>query len=496
MLPFICNFPFFSIFLTIIAALVIMLVRRPLAAWRITMCSLAATVGMSLAVLWQTYLNGPFNYTMGHFPAPWGNELRAGALEGLMAAVLTLVIMLSLLGGRHDLRGDVREDKQHQYLAEVLLLTSSILALIYTNDLFTAYVFIEINALSACAIVAARDNGKATIATIHYMIYNSVGSGLLLLGIAILYRCTGNLLMESLHESITALSSAVEYRLSLILALGLIVIGIALKSALFPFYNWLPGAHGNATTASSAILSGVVLKGYIVLLVKVIFRVYSLELANEYHILDGLFVLGLLGMIIGSVRAMFQTDAKRMAAFSTVAQIGYIYMALGLGSAAGAVAACLQIIAHSVTKAMIFCSLGRLSGARGHAREWIELRGSARQRPLAGVLFCVGGLSMCGIPLLAGFGVKYAIAQTALVSQTAFLVTALLLGLSSVLNALYYVPAMLNIWTAPDGPMPEAERSRDGSFAVSSVCFLILSAALGVCFVPLLGLINSGLGML
>lgn len=494
MTSFVNNLPMLSIFLLTINALFIVLIKKTEISRILLYVSILLVSFFAVLITISTLNNGAFVYVLGHFPAPWGNELRAGPLEGVMSTVLPLVVALSLMGGQSELLASVSSKKLPGYYASVSLLTASMLAIIYTNDIFTAYVFIEISAITACATVAARDDGKSTVATIQYLVYGIVGSGFLLLGIAILYRSTGHLLMSSLRESIAKVFTGTA-RLPITVSFAFIALGLAIKSALFPFHNWLPWAHAVAPTGSSAILSGTVIKVYIILLIKLIFSVYSFEVCRQMHIFEVFFVLGLLGMTFGSIRALYQSNAKRMAAFSSVAQVGYIYMALGLGTVGGAVAACLQILVHSFTKAMIFSSIGRLSESVHHKLDWVSLRGSARSVPFAGIVFTLGGLSLCGIPTLAGFGVKYAIAQSALEGQSYFLLSMLVLGASSVLNALYYVPAILNVWNRPQVG-EEHIKVRDMGFLLSSSIFILLNIFLGIYFVPVLRFVDEGINML
>ena len=175
-----------------------------------------------------------------------------------------------LAGGKRDLFHDVLPGKLRLYFTMVNLLEASLLALVYTNDVFTGYVFIEISTIAACALVMAKDNGPNLIATIRYLFMSLVGSGLFLIGLTILNSITGYLLMPSLAEAVAELRLSESYTLPLTVAVGLLVAGLGVKSAMFPFHLWLPDAHGGATTASSAILSGLVLKGYIVLLLVMI----------------------------------------------------------------------------------------------------------------------------------------------------------------------------------------------------------------------------------
>ena len=326
MRPFVENFPFFSIFLAILAAIVTAAIRSGRISYWITIGVCAASALLNGWVLEYTYAEGvSFTYAMGRFLAPYGNAINCGPLQALLAAVFSLVMALALAGGRRDLFQDILPEKQKFYFVMVNMLEASLLALTYTNDMFTGYVFIETSTIAACALVMAKDNGPNLIATIRYLFMSLVGSGLFLIGLTILNSITGYLLMPSLAEAVAELRLSESYTLPLTVAVGLLVAGLGVKSAMFPFHLWLPDAHGGATTASSAILSGLVLKGYIVLLLVMILRVFSMELMVELGVTDVILAFGLLGMILGSLAAMRENHIKRMLAYSSVAQVGYIF---------------------------------------------------------------------------------------------------------------------------------------------------------------------------
>lgn len=234
------------------------------------------------------------------------------------------------------------------------LMLASNLALVYTNDLFTAYVFVEINTIAACGLILGKFNDLTIAAGVRYMIMSLMGSGLLLLGISFFYDMTGHLLLSNIKESILLLWQTGEYRVPLIVTIGLVSVGLAIKSALWPFHAWLPNAYGNATASSSAMLSSIVSKGYIFLLVKIIYRVTGAEVFAGSGIINVLFVFGIIGMVLGSLDAVRQKNLRRMVAYSSVAQIGYIFMGIGLGSAAGAGAGLYHIFAHAAAKSLVF----------------------------------------------------------------------------------------------------------------------------------------------
>ena len=302
---------------------------------------------LSACVLFYTVkTDSSFTYMMGHYPAPWGNEIRAGILEGLLATTFSFVLLLSLVSAYHRTSEDIESSKLNLFYLLADLLLSSLLAIIYTNDLFTAYVFVEINTIAACGLIMIRQIGRTFGAAMKYMVMSLVGSGLFLIGLSLLYTLTGQLLMSPAKEALANLVVADQYHLPVLAVLVLMSVGLAIKSGLYPFHSWMPDAYGFSTASASAILSGLVSKAYIILLIKIFYRVVEIDFIVNSEMMNVLFVFGLVGMVMGSVDAILEKDIRRMIAFSSVAQIGYIYMGIGLGIEAGYVAAVYHILHH------------------------------------------------------------------------------------------------------------------------------------------------------
>ena len=493
------NFPFAAIMMCL-AGGVTCGVLRPRAARGLAVGVNGVIACMMAAVLRYTLRTGEsYHYLMGHFPAPWGNEIRIGPLEALMALMFTLVMTIILMGGMKNIREDVEPEKTRQYSAVICLMTASLLALTFTNDLFTAYVFVEINTLTSCALVMVRyRSGMALSASIRYLMMSLLGSGLFLIGVVILYDITGHLLMEPIGSAIRTLAETGEYAFPLTVTLGLFAVGLALKSALWPFSSWLPDAHASATTASSGILSGLVLKGYIILLIKIIYRMIGPELIAAEGVTTILFVLGTGAVIAGSLYALREKDMKRMLAYSSIAQIGYIFAGIGLGTRTGMICACIQILVHAVTKPMLFCAAGNMASEAGGGHRFSELRGMGRQSPLLGFAFAAGALSMIGIPLFAGFATKYYFCRAAIEAAGWKGAAALLaLTVSTVLNALYYIPALQILFDrAPEKKTAGPSGKASVLTAAAVLAFLALQFGLGFFFSRVAEIISTGLSTL
>ena len=500
------NVPAFSILLLMLCGIVCLVLPRR-AARHLADCAIALVAAASVALLVYFLQGGAaYTYSMGEIGAPFGNELRAGMLEAAVATLFSIVTLLSLMGGRAHLRSDIGRLKVNLYYISTLFLLCSMLALVYTNDIFTAYVFVEINTITACGIVMSKEDGYTLAASMRYFIMSLIGSGLFLISICILYAVTGHLLMSNIQEAVAQLYAQGEYRAPLQVAIALMGVGLSLKSALWPFSSWLPDAHSSASASSSAMLSGLVLKSFIFLMIKIFYRVIGVGIVRTHAVLDLLLVFGILGMVMGSVNALFERDIKRLLAYSSVGQIGYIFCGVGLGTPAGVAAAMVQVAVHATTKAMLFCAAGGLMDASGGSKKFRDIEGAGRRDPYAGVAFIVGTLSMIGIPFFGGFITKLSLVQAAVtVGGWRNLLSILAIIVSTILTAIYYINVLAIIFRAPEtAPTKASEKLKeewkkqvrlDTEYEVAIVLFILLNLAIGLRSDQLMQIITTGLSM-
>ncbi len=495
-MDFVQNFPAISILLCLFAGIISSGLKSKAAKYVNTALIIVVAVLSACTLFYVLNTGEAFVYVMGKFPAPWGNEIRAGVLEAFMALFFCIIMLLSMFGGRKKLVDEVEESKTFLYYVLTNLLLSSLLALVYTNDLFTAYVFVEINTISACGLIMIRQNGRTIEAAARYMIMSLLGSGLLLMGICMLYDLTGHLLMSNIKEQVTIIASSGEYGIPLLVTIALMSVGLAIKSALFPFHAWLPDAYGYSTVSSAAILSSLVSKGYIFLLIKIIYRVIGFDIFGASEIIDVLFIFGLMGMIFGSLSAIKENDVRRMIAFSSVAQIGYIYMGIGMGTQDGMAASVFHILSHAATKSLLFIAAIGLTDVSAGSRKFIDLTGAAYRNKWAGVAFTVGSLSMVGVPLFSGFISKLLFAQAAVQVNGKMLPALIVLGISTILNAIYFMKTVIRIYTPIETDQYSSITFKNMKlYAVTLVCFIVLNVILGVSSQPIVDLIGQGLAM-
>ena len=496
-MSFAANFPLICVLLCLLSAAVSAVLPRR-AAGILSRCLTLAVAVLSCFVLILGLRTGQTTaYTLGHFPHPWGNELRFGLLEPLFSGAFALVMLSCVTGGKRFLDQDVEPEKQNLYFAMTDLILASLFCLIYTNDVFTGYVFIEICTISACGILMIRQLGRTTLASVRYMIFSLIGSGLFLLGVILLYSITGHLLMPDLKPAIAELWRTGEYHVPLVSAICLMVVGLGIKSGLFPFHFWMPDTYGYSTPCSAGILSGLVTKGYILLLIRVIFNVFGTEVFYASGVQNLLYGFGVAGMVVGSVTAMRENDINRMIADSSAAQIGYIYMGIGISPTLGVLAALFHILTHALTKPALFLSAAHLVEASGGRRRFKLLQGSAHKNKIAGMAFALGSLSMIGLPLTMGFIAKYLFALAAFREEAKLIPTLLALAVSTVLNTFYFSRTLIRVYNTRGLEPFRPVRLRDQrSYAAAAGLLAALNVFLGVIAQPLIDLLNKGLALM
>ena len=292
-MSFIWNFPLFTVVLSLFSGVLCMMLSAKAARYY-TIAYESVLVAMTGSVLWFTWRKGrSFTYPMGEFPAPWGNEIRAGSLEALIALLFAVVLLCSVTAGFHFIRKDIDKSKINLYFSILNLMTAALMALAWTNDVFTGYVFLEILTLTSCGILIVREIGRTTLAAVRYMILNLMGSGLFLMGIVLLYDLSGHLLMIPMRQSLAQVVQDPAAIPVLSVSIGIMTVGIAIKTGLFPFYFWMPDTYGRATPTSGAVLSGLVTKAYIFLLFKIYYRAIGIQVLQKTPVLKILFVLGM-----------------------------------------------------------------------------------------------------------------------------------------------------------------------------------------------------------
>lgn len=410
-----------------------------------TFLALMASATASLYFLVTTATGDVVRYSVGGWDAPYGIEIMVTPLTAVVMLIVSTVTLLVYLYRIFDTSAPQGEAASW-YDAVILLLVAGIFGIAQANDLFNLFVFIEICSLSACALVAASKEAKAAEAAFKYLMLCTIGSGFVLFAIGLLYIITGYLSFSYVRDSLQAVWML--YPHAVYLSASFFIVGLGIKAALFPLHVWLPDAHSSAPTTSSALLSAIAVKAYILALIKLFYLVYGPELLQKLAVDKILLFLGVAGVLGGSFFALVQSDMKRMLAYSTVAQLGYIFIGIGLGNAAGLTVAVFQIASHASMKATLFLVAGYFS-SQGK-KKLIDYAGIGKTEPVLFGAFTVCALSMIGFPLLSGFITKWYLFKAALELQQYGVV--LVIVLSGLLNAAYFLPVLWLGWFGSDKP--------------------------------------------
>ncbi len=409
----------------------------------------AAAFIMSLSMTMRVLAEGTLHYPVGGWAAPYGIVVLVdvfAAYSSLVLAMVALIISWFAVYGPREVRHN------GVYFTLILLLTAAMQGMVMAGDLFNLFVFIEISSLAAIAIIAIKGTKESVEASFRYLVLSALGSGGVLFSIALIFMITGHLNMEYIRT--TLIVTAEQYPLNLLTSIGLMVVGFGVKAALFPMHVWLPDAHSNAPTASSALLSGLVVKVYIIALMRIAYLALGLEIFALLPIRHLFLALSTGALMVGSVFAMVQDNAKRLLAFSTVTQVGYIFLGFGLFSPRAIEGGVLHILNHAVMKSLLFLAAGVIIHQTG-IKKLSQFNGLGRKMPLTFAAFTVGAMSMVGIPGTAGFISKLYIALGALDAD--MLVFAVLILVSSLLNAAYYFPIIISAFFGKDSEKEAVE---------------------------------------
>ncbi len=406
--------------------------------WRPQAAQVTAVVATGLSLVFgaiglvTVVTDGPLSYELGGWPPPIGIEY---VLDPLSAFMVTIVALIGLLICIYpvDAAFDLRPHRGVPLYPLALLLLTGLTGVMLSGDLFHLFVMLEIYAIATYGLVSLGGD-RGVLAALRYLLLGTVGSGLYLLGVGFLYFSTGTLNMADMAASLPPVADSP----AVLGAMGLIVIGLSLKMALFPLHVWLPDAHSFSPPGVAALLAAVQVKAAAYALVRILFDV----LGPAYLDADGLPVstalvwFGLAGIIVGSWLAIRQTDLKRMLAYSTVAQLGYIGVGIGLASPLALVGALLHVLNHALMKSGLFLVAGGIIQQTG-LKKIPRFTGLGKRMPWTMAGFAIAALSMVGIPPLAGFWSKFYLVWGAL--EVGNWVVAVVVSTSSLLTLVYFV---------------------------------------------------------
>jgi len=366
-----------------------------------------AIVASVMALTQQVMQQGAIRYAVGGWDAPLGINLYVDGLSLLMLLLTALLgLAISIYSSAY-----FKTDKAGYFWPLWLLLWAALNALFLSADIFNLYVTLELMGLAAVALVALAGGASALAAAMRYLLVSLLGSLFYLLGVALLYHSFATVDILLLSQQ---MASAPTVGVAVSLAMGLMIAGLLLKTALFPLHFWLPAAHASAPAPVSALLSALVVKASFYILLRLWLEVFPLSALSMAQVLAQL--LGLLGaaaVLWGGFQALRQTRLKLLIAYSTVVQIGYLFLAFPLASIIGWQAALYMLLAHAVAKTAMFLAAGNILYYGGHDRI-VDLDQVAQRLPLTLAAFALAGISLIGLPPSGGFIAKWLLLEAAI----------------------------------------------------------------------------------
>ena len=395
---------------------------------RVKALGVLVALGVAAAVSglgWQVVEQGAQRYTIGGWGAPLGIDLYADGLSLLMLMTTALVCLgISIYSTAYFKRDYFKRSRAIYFWPLWMFLWAALNALFLSSDIFNLYVTLELLGLSSVALIALAGGVDALTAAMRYLLVSLLGSLFYLLGVALLYHSFGSV-------DIFILSQQVKPLPAVWVAMALMSSGLLLKTALFPLHFWLPPAHASAPTPVSALLSALVVKASFYILVRLWMEIFPVSNALPGQLLA---LLGALAIVWGGVQALRQTRLKMLIAYSTVAQLGYLFLAFPLGSYIAWKGVFFLLLSHALAKTALFMSAGNILHFGGHDR--IEdFDHVVQYQPLTSTAFALAGVSIVGLPPSGGFIGKWLLLEAAIQSGQWWLVIIMIAG--SLLAAAY-----------------------------------------------------------
>ena len=451
------HLPILIVLVPFLAAPLIVVIGSRRLAWPIAIMATLTSFFIAIKLLLQVIDGGVISYHLGGWAPPMGIEYRIDVANAivllLISAIGTIVLPYMLQSVKYEI------SKKHHTLfyTAYLLCFTGLMGMVATGDAFNIFVFLEISSLSTYVLVSmgAKMDKRALTAAYNYLILGTIGATFFVIGIGFLYAGTGTLNLADIAAYITAHGTDRTIQT----AFAFIVVGIGLKVAIYPIHLWLPSAYTYAPSAVSVFLAATATKAAIYVLLRFMFSVFQPDFLYEMNAIKGIMLpLALAAMFVASLIAVFQSDFKRMLAYSSIAQIGYILVGISLLSTTGLGGAIVHLFNHGITKAALFMGVGALVLRTGSSF-YVKIEGMGKVMPFTSFAIVIAGLSLIGVPGTAGFISKWMLVQAAI--EQGWWPIALAIVASSLLAVIYvwrvvevlYMKQPADGYTTKDAPL-------------------------------------------
>ena len=471
------HLPALQVVLPLISAPLAVLLRRNGLAFAVVTAAAWAAFATAIALWFQVAAGDSISYHMGNWEPPWGIEYRIDRLNSFVLVLVSGLAAVVLPYSRASIEREIPHESHYLFYAMMGLCMTGLLGITITGDAFNLFVFLEISSLSAYVLIALGRDRRALTAAYQYLIMGSIGATFIVIAIGFLYLMTGTLNLADMAIQLREIKSARP----VLAALAFLTVGVSLKAAIFPLHQWLPNAYTYAPSSVSAFLAATATKVSLYALIRFYFTVFGNSLVFEQLPLpEIMLVLSLFAMFVANFFAIFQTNLKRLFAYSSVGQIGYITLGLSFDSVHGLAASIMHLFNHGLAKGGIFLLIGgivaTLTTRQGipPAPTFERLAGLSKQMPITCMGIIVGGLSLIGVPGTAGFISKWHLLLAAMESGQWWLAGAILL---SSLLAVTYVWRFVEVAYFRD-PNPAQAPRGEASPALLIPALLLIAATI------------------
>ncbi|MCH7864967.1 MAG: monovalent cation/H+ antiporter subunit D family protein [Proteobacteria bacterium] len=404
------HLPVLQVVLPLLAAPLCLILRRPGLAWAVATGVTWVSLAIALALLDRVLETGTIHYLLGDWAAPWGIEYRIDTVSAFILVLVTTIGSVVMPYARVSIAAEIPEPRIYLFYCLYLLNLAGLLGIAITGDVFNLFVFLEISSLSSYVLISLGQDRRALTAAYRYLVMGTIGATFYIIGVGMMYMMTGTLNMADLATIIPAVADT----RTIMAALAFLTVGISLKLALFPLHMWLPNAYTYAPSAVTVFLAATGTKVAVYALIRILFTVFGgVDVFAIGGVQETLIVLAATAMLGGSAVAIYQTDIKRMLAYSSVAQIGYMVLGISLASVTGLTGGIVHLFNHALMKAALFMAMGCIFLRLG-STSITDMEGIAKRMPLTMAAFVAGGLSIIGVPLTVGFVSKWYLIQAVL----------------------------------------------------------------------------------
>jgi multicomponent Na+:H+ antiporter subunit D len=407
--------------------------------WALTLLVSTISLLISLYILYEVSDGRHVIYELGGWRPPWGIEYKIDSLNAFIAVIVSGIASLSCLFAYRSVPDEIEKKTIPLFYAAFQLCLLGLLGIALTGDIFNLFVFLEISSLSTYALISMGKHRKALTAAFSYLILGTIGATFFLIGVGFLFAASGSLNTADIANRFPSFADMQLVETALIF----MVMGIALKAAIFPLHSWLPNAYGQAPSAVSVFLSATATKVSIYVLYRILFDLYPIDYWVEMLLPQIMLSLGCVAVIYGSFRAWQQVEMKRLLAFSSVAQIGYMVIGLALINQLGLTASILHLFNHAIIKSTLFIGAGILL-YRANTTELRSLRGLGKDMPWTFAAITLAGLSLIGVPGTVGFVTKWYLLEAAVEKGMWIVVGTIVIG--SVLAIAYVWKIVENLY--------------------------------------------------